>query len=76
MQNWSTQTLVWIALVVVVIHDLEEIIWVEPRLKKNKNEVVRALPRRMKNRLSTMLDITSGRVSKILSVFGYSFALF
>lgn len=36
MDSISLQTLVWLFIVAFVIHDLEEIIWVEPWMKKTR----------------------------------------
>lgn len=48
MDSISLQTLVWLFIVAFVIHDLEEIIWVEPWMKKNARRVAPALPLRMR----------------------------
>ncbi|WP_422657518.1 HXXEE domain-containing protein [Paenibacillus sp. EC2-1] len=57
----STQTLVWLFIVVFVLHDLEEIIWVEAWIKKNKSHVIHAVPKRFKKPLNKMFNITSGQ---------------
>lgn len=57
----STQTLVWLFIVVFVLHDLEEIIWVEAWIKKNKSHVIHTVPKRFKKPLNKMFNITSGQ---------------
>lgn len=57
----STQTLVWLFIVVFVLHDLEEIIWVEAWIKKNKSHVIHAVPNRFKKPFNKMFNITSGQ---------------
>lgn len=57
----TIQSLVWLFIVVFVIHDLEEIIWVESWIKKNRKLVMNKVPRRTRNRLDKMFNITSGQ---------------
>lgn len=57
----STQTLVWLFIVVFVLHDLEEIIWVEAWIKKNISHVIHTVPKRFKKPLNKMFNITSGQ---------------
>lgn len=60
-QDISMQSLIWLFIVIFVLHDLEEIIWVESWIKKNKKQVVNKVPTRIKNQLNKMLNITSGQ---------------
>lgn len=57
----STQTMVWLFIVVFVLHDLEEIIWIEAWIKKNKSHAIHAVPKRFKKPLNKMFNITSGQ---------------
>lgn len=57
----STQSLVWLFIVVFVLHDLEEIIWVETWIKKNKDRVIHEVPKRLKKPINKMFNITSGQ---------------
>jgi len=57
----STQTLVWLFIVVFLLHDLEEIIWVEPWIKKNRIRVMTKVPARMKRSIGSMFNITSSQ---------------
>ncbi|MFC7680733.1 HXXEE domain-containing protein [Paenibacillus sp. GCM10028914] len=57
----SIQTLVWLFIVVFVLHDLEEIIWVESWIKKNKNKVIHKVPPGFRKQLNNMFNITSGQ---------------
>ncbi|WP_054957341.1 HXXEE domain-containing protein [Paenibacillus dakarensis] len=57
----SIQTLIWLFIVAFMLHDLEEIIWVETWLKKHKDDVIHKVPNRMKKSLEKMFDITSGQ---------------
>lgn len=59
----STLSLIWMTLVVFFIHDLEEIIWVEPFLKKNRNKVIGRLPDKLALKLEHILTITSSQFS-------------
>ncbi|MGG1612200.1 MULTISPECIES: HXXEE domain-containing protein [Paenibacillus] len=61
MSHISLSSLVWLFLVVFVIHDMEEIIWVGPWAKRNRQKVVAAVPASLKRSLTQMLDITSGQ---------------
>ncbi|MDU4695277.1 MAG: HXXEE domain-containing protein [Paenibacillus sp.] len=61
MDNISISSLVWLFLVAFVIHDMEEIIWVGPWAKRNRQKVVAAVPARMKRSLTQMLNITSSQ---------------
>lgn len=49
------------SLVMFVIHDLEEIIWVEPVVKKHKKYILNRLPNGLKTRVDAMLNITSSQ---------------
>lgn len=60
-QDMSMQSLIWLFIVIFVLHDLEEIIWVESWIKKNRKQVVNMVPTRIKNQLHKMLNITSGQ---------------
>lgn len=57
----TSQTLVWLFIVVFVLHDLEEIIWVEPWIKKNRNQVITEVPIRIKQQIDKMFNITSSQ---------------
>lgn len=57
----SVQSLVWLFIVIFILHDLEEIIWVETWIKKNRNDVINKIPARLKNQLDNMFNITSGQ---------------
>ncbi|OAB45532.1 hypothetical protein PGLA_03185 [Paenibacillus glacialis] len=57
----TTSTLVWLFIVAFMLHDLEEIIWVEVWIKKNRNHVIRVVPTRLKKQLEKMFNITSGQ---------------
>lgn len=57
----TTQTLVWLFIVIFVIHDLEEIIWVEPWIKKNGKQVITKLPAKMQRQMEKMFNITSSQ---------------
>ncbi|OAB45570.1 HXXEE domain-containing protein [Paenibacillus antarcticus] len=57
----TTLTLVWLFIIAFVLHDLEEIIWVEVWIKKNRNHVMNTVPRRIRKRLGKLLNITSGQ---------------
>ncbi|CAM4295736.1 MAG: HXXEE domain-containing protein [Paenibacillus macerans] len=61
MDSISLQTLVWLFIVAFVIHDLEEIIWVEPWMKKNARRVAPALPLRMRPAFEKMSRLTSSQ---------------
>ncbi|WP_059045512.1 HXXEE domain-containing protein [Paenibacillus rubinfantis] len=61
MDNISVSSLVWLFLVAFVIHDMEEVIWVGPWAKRNRQKVVAAVPVRMKRSLTQMLNITSSQ---------------
>lgn len=60
-QDISIQSLIWLFIVIFVLHDLEEIIWVESWTKKNRKQVVNKVPTGIKNQLNKMLNITSGQ---------------
>lgn len=60
-QAVSLSTLIWLSLIVFVIHDLEEIIWVEPFLKKNRALLKKRLPQTIFNKLQGKLDMTSSQ---------------
>ncbi|WP_079908956.1 HXXEE domain-containing protein [Paenibacillus sp. 32352] len=49
------------SLVMFVIHDLEEIIWVEPVIKKHRKTILSRLPNGLKTKAEPMLDITSSQ---------------
>jgi len=57
----TIQTLVWLFIVVFLLHDLEEIIFVESFIKKNRNQVIGKVPVRISKRLDKMFNITSGQ---------------
>lgn len=57
----TTQTLVWLFIVAFVLHDLEEIIWVEPWIKKNRDKVFTKLPTLIKRRVEKIFNITSSQ---------------
>jgi hypothetical protein len=57
----SMSGLIWLSLVMFVIHDLEEIIWVEPSLKKNKHKILNRVPNSRRKSIGNMLDITSSQ---------------
>ncbi|GIO31664.1 MULTISPECIES: HXXEE domain-containing protein [Paenibacillus] len=61
MHDVTLQTLVWLFIVVFLLHDLEEIIWVEAWIKKNRNRVYTKVPTRIRNQLDKMFNITSGQ---------------
>jgi len=61
LEEMTIQTLIWLFIVIFVLHDLEEIIWVEVWAKKNKNHVIKKVPPWLGNRLNKMLTITSGQ---------------
>ena len=61
MPEMSLQTLIWLFIVIFLLHDLEEIIWVESWIKKNKQHVMNVVPTSIKRRLDKMLTITSGQ---------------
>ncbi|MCH1639265.1 HXXEE domain-containing protein [Paenibacillus timonensis] len=61
MDNLSVTSLVWLFLVTFVIHDMEEIIWVGPWAKRNRQKVTVTVPARMKRSLTQMLNITSSQ---------------
>lgn len=61
MDNLSVSSLVWLFLAAFVIHDMEEIIWVGPWAKRNRQKAVAAVPARMKRPLAQMLNITSSQ---------------
>jgi hypothetical protein len=48
-------------MVVFILHDLEEIIWVEAWIKKNRNQVINNVPTRIRNQLDKIFNITSGQ---------------
>lgn len=57
----STQTLVWLFIVVFMLHDLEEIIAVEPFLNRRRELILKKLPERFKNQAGSMLTIGSAQ---------------
>lgn len=57
----TTQTLVWLFIVVFLLHDLEEIIYVESWIKKNRNQVISKVPAKVGKRLDKIFNITSGQ---------------
>ncbi|HEY2491820.1 MAG TPA: HXXEE domain-containing protein [Paenibacillus sp.] len=59
--NITMQSLVWLFMVVFILHDLEEIIWVEAWIKKNRNQVINNVPTRIRNQLDKIFNITSGQ---------------
>lgn len=76
--NWlnahiSIESLSWLFLAAFMIHDLEEIIWVEPWFKKNYIKVSGAIPRTVQSMLSSMGSITS---SQFAVAVGIEFILF
>ncbi|MFD1956350.1 HXXEE domain-containing protein [Paenibacillus thailandensis] len=56
----SIQTLVWLFIVVFMLHDLEEIISVEPWLNRNRERVQKMLPRWI-GKTDRILRITSAQ---------------
>ncbi|MNN54138.1 hypothetical protein D3C81_1689330 [compost metagenome] len=61
MDDLSISSLVWLFLVAFVIHDMEEIIWVGPWAKRNRQKAVAAVPARMRRSLTQMLTINSSQ---------------
>lgn len=61
LNDTTIQTLIWFFLVAFLLHDLEEIILVEPWIKKNKNKVISKIPERLHSRLDKLLNITSSK---------------
>lgn len=57
----TIQTLVWLFIVVFLLHDLEEIIYVESWIKRNRNHVIGKVPSKISKRLDKMFNITSGQ---------------
>lgn len=83
----TIQTLVWLFIVIFVIHDLEEIIYVESWIKKHRSAVLKKTPARISVKLDKMFNITSaqfavakkytpGVLSAILIVLPYTIYLF
>ena len=71
--NWldphiSIESLSWLFLAVFMIHDLEEIIWVEPWFKRNYTKVSDALPHTVQSMLSSMSGITSSQFSVAVGI--------
>ena len=76
--NWldahiSIESLSWLFLAVFMIHDLEEIIWIEPWFKKNYKKVAHAIPGTAQSLLKSMASITS---SQFAVAVGIEFILF
>lgn len=76
--NWldahiSIESLSWLFLAVFMIHDLEEIIWIEPWFKKNYTKVSHTIPRTFQSMLHSMGSITS---SQFAVAVGIEFVLF
>lgn len=69
----SIESLSWLFLAVFMIHDFEEIIWVEPWFKKNHIEVSYTIPRTFQSVLDSMAGITS---SQFAVAVGIEFVLF
>lgn len=61
MDAMSLQTLVWLFIVAFVIHDLEEIIWVEPWMKRNARQVAPLLPAGVRPTFEKMSRLTSSQ---------------
>ncbi|MNO28518.1 hypothetical protein D3C76_184130 [compost metagenome] len=61
MDDLSISSLVWLFLVAFVIHDMEEMIWVGPWAKRNRQKAVAAVPARMRRSLAQMLTINSSQ---------------
>ncbi|MGZ7440486.1 HXXEE domain-containing protein [Paenibacillus sp. TH7-28] len=61
MEAMSLQTLVWLFIVAFVIHDLEEIIWVEPWMKRNARQVAPLLPAGIRPTFEKMSRLTSSQ---------------
>ncbi|GIP46766.1 HXXEE domain-containing protein [Paenibacillus sp. DXFW5] len=61
MDDLSISSLVWLFLVAFVIHDMEEMIWVGPWAKRNRQKAVAAVPARMRRSLTQMLTINSSQ---------------
>lgn len=57
----TMQSLVWFFLVAFMLHDLEEIIFVESWIKKHKQQVMHKVPMRVSKQLDKVLNITSGQ---------------
>ena len=61
LSDMSIQTLVWLFIVAFLLHDLEEIIALEPWIRKNRDRVFSKVPQRLKSNLTTMLNMTSSQ---------------
>jgi len=61
MDDLNISSLVWLFLVAFVIHDMEEMIWVGPWAKRNRQKAVAAVPARMRRSLTQMLTINSSQ---------------
>ncbi|WP_339821525.1 HXXEE domain-containing protein [Paenibacillus sp. FSL R7-0216] len=61
MDDLSISSLVWLFLVAFVIHDMEEMIWVGPWAKRNRQKAVAAVPARMRRSLTQILTINSSQ---------------
>ncbi|MEB3101349.1 HXXEE domain-containing protein [Ferviditalea candida] len=57
----SVNSLIWLFLVVFMIHDFEEIIFVEPWIKKNFNQIINKVPERITIILSEYSTVTSSQ---------------
>ena len=57
----SINALIWLSLVMFVIHDLEEIIWVEPVLRKQKSHILKRIPKGFVSLYEDMLNMTSSQ---------------
>lgn len=76
--NWldahiSIESLSWLFLAVFIIHDLEEIIWIEPWFKKHYSKVSYTIPPTFQSMLHSMASITS---SQFAVAVGIEFVLF
>lgn len=69
----SIESLSWLFLAVFMIHDLEEIIWIEPWFKKNYTKVSHTIPGTFQSLLKSMASITS---SQFAVAVGIEFILF
>jgi hypothetical protein len=57
----SLQSIIWLFLAAFILHDFEEIIVVEPWIKKNYQHLLDAAPPAFKRTVESFYDITSGQ---------------
>lgn len=58
-QTISLSSLLWLFMIVFMLHDLEEIIMLDPWMKKNRSFALKKIPSGMRGKAARILDIKS-----------------